>query len=243
MPEGTEQHLEHAEHAQHAAHDPFNRRVALTMAITAAVLAAVAMLSHRTHNATLLYQNEATMYHTRASDQWNYYQTKKQRGYTKEDFAEEGRFIHYATKDDRPLKLDNVQDQEDGAGPSTSGTNGAKSKDAQADKKKKKGKGPVDPAQLPAYWKNQAATYVKEAEGIQKKAEGLEKQAEEKKAESEHMHHRAERLDLGHLGLEMGLVLCSIALLARFKGFWLAGIAVGVVGAFVSFSSFFLGGH
>ena len=47
MSHGMEEHLEHAEHAQHAAHNPFDRRVAMSMAIVAAVLACVAMLSHR----------------------------------------------------------------------------------------------------------------------------------------------------------------------------------------------------
>jgi hypothetical protein len=36
-----EHHLEHAEHAQHAAHDPFDRRVTMTIAIIAAMLACV----------------------------------------------------------------------------------------------------------------------------------------------------------------------------------------------------------
>src|SRR5438445_140893 len=59
MAEGTEKHLEHAEHARHAAHDPFDRRVAMTMAIVAAVLACVTMLSHRSHNETLRLQSDS----------------------------------------------------------------------------------------------------------------------------------------------------------------------------------------
>ena len=49
MSHGTEHHLEHAEHAQHQAHDPFDRRVAVSMAIMAAVLAGVTLASHRGH--------------------------------------------------------------------------------------------------------------------------------------------------------------------------------------------------
>src|SRR5262249_42373714 len=79
MAHGPEHHIEHAEHAAHAAHDPFEKRVTLSIAITAAVLAAVTMLSHRSHNATLQYQMEA-------SDQWNYFQAKKNRMYQYEAF-------------------------------------------------------------------------------------------------------------------------------------------------------------
>src|SRR5947209_8651740 len=79
----THEHLEHIEHAQHAAHSPFDRNVAMTIAIVAAALACVTMLSHRAHNETLQRQTEANrwqtmanIYHTKASDQWGYYQAK-----------------------------------------------------------------------------------------------------------------------------------------------------------------------
>ena len=70
----THEHLEHAEHAQHAAHDPFDKRVALTIAIIAAVLAAVTLLSHRAHNETLQLQIEAGILQTQASDKWSEFQ-------------------------------------------------------------------------------------------------------------------------------------------------------------------------
>jgi hypothetical protein len=70
--ENTHENLEHIEHTQHAAHDQFNRNVAVSMAIVAAVLAGVTVLSHWAHNETLLKQMEAT-------DSWNYYQAKKNR--------------------------------------------------------------------------------------------------------------------------------------------------------------------
>ncbi|HEV3260888.1 MAG TPA: DUF4337 family protein, partial [Gemmataceae bacterium] len=101
MAEGTQEHLEHAEHAHHASHDPFTRQVAMTMAIVAAVLACVTMLSHRAHNETLRlqsesvgiknevirFQSQANIFHTRASDQWSYYQAKKNREYLYEALA------------------------------------------------------------------------------------------------------------------------------------------------------------
>ncbi len=73
------EHLEHIEHQEHAAHNPFDKRVAMSMAIIAASLAAVTMLSHKSHNATLLYQSQAT-------NQWNYYQAKNIRQHEYEAF-------------------------------------------------------------------------------------------------------------------------------------------------------------
>src|SRR5437867_2671690 len=86
MSHGTEHHLEHAEHVQHQAHDPFDRRVAVTMAIIAAGLAGVTLLSHRGHTETLQLATEATQYHTKASDEWNFYQAKKIRGNEDQSF-------------------------------------------------------------------------------------------------------------------------------------------------------------
>src|SRR5205085_4552009 len=83
----TEHHLEHVEHNQHAA-DPFNQQVAMTIAIVAAVLACTTLLSHRGHTETLRLQGEANrlqteadILHTRASDQWGFYQAKNIRSH------------------------------------------------------------------------------------------------------------------------------------------------------------------
>jgi hypothetical protein len=88
MSHGPEHHLEEAEHAQHAAHNPFDRKVAMTMAIVAAVLACVTMLSHRAHNETLKYHVKANDEITERANQWAYYQAKKNRQYTFEADAE-----------------------------------------------------------------------------------------------------------------------------------------------------------
>ncbi len=62
---------------------PFDRYVAMTMVIIAAALAVITLLSHRTDSEVLSLQvqaanlrTEANIYHTRASDQWAYYQAK-----------------------------------------------------------------------------------------------------------------------------------------------------------------------
>src|SRR5436309_15610628 len=70
---------EEAEHVSHHAHDPFDRRVAMSMVVIAAVLATVKVLGHRTHNATLAYQIKSGVAHTPESDTWNFFQSKKMR--------------------------------------------------------------------------------------------------------------------------------------------------------------------
>jgi hypothetical protein len=75
MSEAMEAH-EHAEHAEHAT-EPFNRKVAGTMAIIAAALAVVGILGEFKTTEELLNQQKA-------SDQWAYYQAKSIRRYESE---------------------------------------------------------------------------------------------------------------------------------------------------------------
>ena len=90
-PEGLDRPGEQAEQRL----DPFDRQVAMTMAIIAAVLACVTMLSHRAHDDSLSLLAEANrlttaanIHHTEASDQWGYYQAKNIRRHTDELFAD-----------------------------------------------------------------------------------------------------------------------------------------------------------
>lgn len=64
------------EHAEHA-HDPFEKRVAGTMAILAAALAVTSVMGH-------LATTEEIVNQERASDQWAYYQAKTIRRYESE---------------------------------------------------------------------------------------------------------------------------------------------------------------
>src|SRR5579871_6278474 len=64
---------EHSEHAQ----NPFDKRVAATMAIIAAALALVSVLGHIATTEELLLQQKA-------SDQWAFYQAKSIRRYESE---------------------------------------------------------------------------------------------------------------------------------------------------------------
>lgn len=72
----SEELHEHAEHAAHSG-EPFNKRVAATMAIIAAGLAVVGVLGQMGVTEELLMQQKA-------SDQWAYYQAKSIRRYESE---------------------------------------------------------------------------------------------------------------------------------------------------------------
>ena len=71
--EATDELKEHAEHAR----EPFDKRVATTMAIIAAVLALVSVYGHIATTEELLLQQKA-------SDQWAFYQAKSIRRYESE---------------------------------------------------------------------------------------------------------------------------------------------------------------
>jgi len=71
MPEANEELQEHVHHA----HDPFDKTVAGTMAIIAALLAIVSVMGQHFTTEQLLLQQKA-------SDQWAYYQAKDIRRYT-----------------------------------------------------------------------------------------------------------------------------------------------------------------
>lgn len=214
MTHGPEHHIEHAEHATHASHDPFDRRVTISIAIVAAVLACVTMLGHRAHNETLRLQGEALQMqsdggikHSLAANKWAQFQAQNNRSHMYKAFGE------LAT-----------------------GTAGD-GKSSERDK-------------AMARWKQQVDKYEANLPGFEKEAreltsEGTEsqKKAKEYLHDSEMAHHRAEYFDFGELGLQLGVVLCSLAILTKGRGFWYLGLVASLIGCGLAVSSFFLGGH
>lgn len=184
MSHGPEHHLEEAEHARHAGHSPFDRRVAVTMAMVAAVLACVTMLGHRAHNRTLQGLLRANEEVTERSNQYGYYQAKKNRGYLYGALAELVREL----------------------------------------------KGDESGKKRAAAWEEKARKYEAESEKIREKAEEHTKEAKVEEGAAERAHHQADYFDFGELGVELSLVLCSLAVLTKRLPFWYAGILVGVAG-------------
>jgi hypothetical protein len=228
-PHGTA--AEEAHHAEHSSHDPFARRVAITMVVIAAVLAGVKVLGHRAHNDTLHHNIKAGQLHTeadtlhtraghekteasnastKASNEYAYYQAKKLRQH------------FYETQSELLAAIDK---------------DGSKAADRIKD------------------WKANALRYKQESEPIRQKAEGylkdeqqhldhakdleheaekVKQEAEEKAHESENAHYRSNYYDLGEMGVELALVLCSVAILTKWSSFWYGGIVLGVAGALVA---------
>jgi hypothetical protein len=196
--DGTEHHLDHAEHAHHAALSPFDRKVATSMAIIAAVLAGVTLLSHRGHNDTLRLQTEANINHTRASDMWGFYQAKNIRNHEYQADLRLASFLQTAP-----------------------GSEMARDEAVS-----------FWSSQVEKYEGKNGHTYAGdhgELAEIKHEAEALQAEATAKEQESHRIHHSANWIDFGHLGLELSLVLCSVAVLTKVRGFWFAGLGVGVL--------------
>ena len=219
------EHIEHAEHAEHAS-QPFDKRVAVSVAIVAAVLAGISMLGHRKHNEVLqlqgdanrlttdasIIQTKANIDHTHATDQWGFYQAKniRQQMYTAN------------------LGLMDVAARDPAKGQAAEGLR--KQMQGQVDKYK---------LELPAMMED-AKKLTENGETKQKDALKQQADAKVKLAASHHAHRQADRLDYGHLGAELGIVLCSLALLTKKKVFWFVGLGSTVLALALVVSAFTL---
>ena len=194
------EHLEHAEHAEHHAADPFDKRVAVSMAIVAAVLAGVSLVGHRAHNKILQLQGEANQVHTQAAAA---------------EVDKSNLFAWYQSKKLRQAAYEVAADQtelSEGKGA------GAAAKIADWRKKAEKYNAP-DPKRHESL-----PELIERGTEAGKKADKLNHDAAALHVEAEHVHHQADRLDLAHLLSEFGLVLCSITILTKQRAWWLAGI-------------------
>ena len=206
------EHIEHAEHAEHA-HDPFDKRVAVSIAIVAAVLAGISMLGHRKHNEVLQLQGdsnrlqtEANVLHTRASDTWGEYQAVNLRdhGY---DFA--GGVLKEVAKAE-PKYADGLQ-------------RFIKKADDQHGK-----------------YEARLKKLDGDAKALTKSAEDRQVESSQFQHRSHYAHHQADRLDYAHLGAELGIVLCSLALLTKRRAFWLAGVLSVVLAIGIAVSAYLI---
>jgi hypothetical protein len=210
--EKTTENIEHIEHTQHAAHDPFNRNVAMTMAIVAAALACVTMLSHREHNRTIqllseagILNNEANAFHTQSADEWAYYQAKNIRSHNYESMkCLVAILAHAPGTENEQQKIEKAWDK-------------------QLDK-----------------YKDELPKHQDKANELGAKAREHEEEAREKQHESEEAHHRGDRFDLAELAVELSLVLCSIAVLTKKASFWFAGMGSGLIGAILAATAFMM---
>lgn len=225
MSHGPEHQIEHAEHAVHASHDEFNKRVTMSIAIVAALLACVTMLGHRAHNETLILQGEAlrvqgealqfqtlaTRESANAGKQWQYYGTKNLVFFESQRMLDE--LDALPARENRTERVKELQEKYG----------------ANVKKYKKK---------LPEMEADGHAIEKKVDEHIAA-AEAKIKRYEEILEESHATHERGNRFDYGELGLQFGVVLCSLAILTKGRGFWVVGIAASIVGAAIAMSGQF----
>ena len=82
--------------------------------------------------------------------------------------------------------------------------------------------------------------YVQEAERYEKEKDQISEEAKELEKERAVACKRADRFDAGEVILEIALIICSLTLLTKKRGFWMGGIVLGVVGLCVTVSGFLL---
>lgn len=82
--------------------------------------------------------------------------------------------------------------------------------------------------------------YGKEIEHYEGDKEDVTKEAKELENERDSDGRRADRFDGGEALLEVGLVICSVTLLTKRRGFWFGGMLIGAVGIFIAFTGFLL---
>jgi hypothetical protein len=79
----------------------------------------------------------------------------------------------------------------------------------------------------------QVEKYKSDKEDISEKAKELEK-------ERDVFGRRGDRFDAGEVLLEIGVVICSVCLLTRRKGFWYVGILLGTAGLLTAATGFLI---
>ena len=82
--------------------------------------------------------------------------------------------------------------------------------------------------------------YVKEVERYNGDKENISEKAKELEKERDTVSRRADRFDGGEALIEVGLVICSITLLTKRKGFWFAGMFVGALGVVLALTGFMI---
>jgi hypothetical protein len=82
--------------------------------------------------------------------------------------------------------------------------------------------------------------YEKQLEHYASDKEDVSEQAKELEAERDLAARKADRFDGGEALLEIGLVICSITLLAKNRGFWFGGMLIAAAGIILAATGFLL---
>jgi hypothetical protein len=79
-----------------------------------------------------------------------------------------------------------------------------------------------------------------EAERLSGDKEKIKKEAEQFAAEAKQEGEINDRCDMSALLLQIGIVICSVAILSAWKPFWYIGILLGVAGAVIGVTAFLM---
>ena len=82
--------------------------------------------------------------------------------------------------------------------------------------------------------------YADEAKRYNDEQKDLEAEANRLEAETHLASRKADRYDLSEVFLEIALVITSITLLSKKRGFWYGGIVLGIIGTAVALTSILL---
>jgi len=82
--------------------------------------------------------------------------------------------------------------------------------------------------------------YAKEVEHYEGDKVDVSKEAKNLEEERDLTVRQADRFDGGEALLQIGLVICSITLLTKRKGFWFGGMLIGALGVALAATAFFL---
>ncbi len=96
--------------------------------------------------------------------------------------------------------------------------------------------GDAAPVRAPGY-KGQSAKYAHDQAGYQAAAKKAETAREEAMTASEGHERRHHRLTIAATLLQIGIALCTVAIITRRRPFWWASIALGLVGALIAGSA------
>jgi hypothetical protein len=186
-------------------------------------------MSHRGHTETLRLQAEANsiqtkaaaqqtlanINHTKASDQWAFYQAQNIRNHEYKNELKKlkfGVFRPGSDKEQEEARKEWEMQVEKYEGKLDSST--GKPRGGSLDK-----------------IKATAESLDKQAQTYQTAAIATLLEADKKTEESHHLHHAVNWIDFGHLAIEFALVLCSVAVLTKSRHFWGLGVLVAVGGA------------
>jgi Domain of unknown function (DUF4337) len=80
--------------------------------------------------------------------------------------------------------------------------------------------------------------YQKEIERYGQDKDQISEKAKEFENERAVVSRREDRFDAGEVVLDIALIICSLTLLTKRKGFWYSGMVIGVAGFFIGLSGF-----